>query len=176
MYHLELGSEGHSFHGKAIVVNSQTGEHKSSHPIPLENAKAQMRVLEAAHKEESAPEPAPKKKFVIKKKPAPEPAPKKIVSPVAIEEWLENMVKIDLVEEGIIADLGKEADDYIKKLQDEGEYGDILEESLSGRGHEDVAEMIYNHFLKHGNSPKRIKDSMRELIQDGYSMFEELVK
>jgi hypothetical protein len=51
-YHLELGSEGRSFHGKAIVVNSRTGEHKSGHPIPLKKAKAQMRVLEAAHKKE----------------------------------------------------------------------------------------------------------------------------
>jgi hypothetical protein len=51
-YHLELGSSGHSFHGKAIVVNSRTGEHKSAHPIPLKKAKAQMRVLEAAHKKE----------------------------------------------------------------------------------------------------------------------------
>lgn len=46
-YHLELGSEGHSFHGKAIVVNSRTGEHKSAHPIDLADAKAQMRLLES---------------------------------------------------------------------------------------------------------------------------------
>ena len=46
MYHLELGSGGHSFLGKAIVVNSKTGEHKSLHPIPLAKAKAQKRLLE----------------------------------------------------------------------------------------------------------------------------------
>lgn len=51
-YHLELGSDGHSFHGKAIVVNTQTGEHKSNHPIPLKKAKAQMRLLESLHKKE----------------------------------------------------------------------------------------------------------------------------
>jgi len=56
-YHLELGSEGHSFHGKAIVVNSQTGEHKTKHPLPIDLAKAQMKALE--HRE--AP-PAPKAK------------------------------------------------------------------------------------------------------------------
>jgi len=51
-YHLELGSDGHKFHGKAIVVNTQTGEHKSFKPIPLEKAKAQMRLLESLrHKE-----------------------------------------------------------------------------------------------------------------------------
>lgn len=51
-YHLELGSGGHAFAGKAIVVNSKTGEHKSLHPIPIKKAKAQMRLLEAiAHKE-----------------------------------------------------------------------------------------------------------------------------
>jgi len=47
-YHLELGSDGHKFHGKAIVVNSITGEHYSNHPIPIHNAEAQKRVLEAA--------------------------------------------------------------------------------------------------------------------------------
>jgi hypothetical protein len=51
-YHLELGSDGHSFHGKAIVVNSQTGEHKSHHPIPMAKAKAQMRLLESLHQKE----------------------------------------------------------------------------------------------------------------------------
>ena len=52
-HHLELGSDGHSFHGKAIVVNSKTGEHKSLHPIPIAKAKAQMRILEdVAHKEQ----------------------------------------------------------------------------------------------------------------------------
>jgi len=52
-YHLELGSDGHSFHGKAIVVSTMTGRHHSSHPIPIEKAKAQKRVLEAAAKKEN---------------------------------------------------------------------------------------------------------------------------
>ena len=56
-YHLELGSEGHSFHGKAIVVNSKTGEHKTKAPLPLDLAKAQMKALE----NKEAP-PAPKAK------------------------------------------------------------------------------------------------------------------
>ena len=52
-YHLELGSDGHKFHGKAIVVNSITGEHFSNHPIPVAKAEAQKRILEAAmHKED----------------------------------------------------------------------------------------------------------------------------
>jgi len=51
-YHLELGSDGHKFLGKAIVVNSITGEHYSRKPIPVARAEAQKRVLEAAmHKE-----------------------------------------------------------------------------------------------------------------------------
>lgn len=56
-YHLELGSEGRSFGGKAIVVNSKTGEHKSLHPIPRENAEAQMRLLERVAEKEDAPNP-----------------------------------------------------------------------------------------------------------------------
>ena len=52
-YHLELGSGGAPFpKGKAIVVNSKTGKHYSKKPIPIENAKAQMRVLEAAKRKE----------------------------------------------------------------------------------------------------------------------------
>ena len=52
-WHLELGSSGHNFpHGKAIVVNTLTGRHASKDPIPLPKAKAQLRVLEAAHKKE----------------------------------------------------------------------------------------------------------------------------
>lgn len=40
---------------KAIVTNTLTGKHYSSLPIPLKNAKAQMRVLEAAVKKEDPP-------------------------------------------------------------------------------------------------------------------------
>jgi hypothetical protein len=59
-YHLELGSEGHSFHGKAIVVNSQTGEHKTKHPLPIDLAKAQMKALE---NREAPPAPKAKKEL-----------------------------------------------------------------------------------------------------------------
>ena len=52
-FHLELGSDGHKFHGRAIVVNTQTGKHYSSSPIPIAKAEAQKRVLEAAAKGES---------------------------------------------------------------------------------------------------------------------------
>lgn len=45
-FHLELGSDGKSFKGKAIVVNTMTGKHYSSTPIPLKKAEAQKRVLE----------------------------------------------------------------------------------------------------------------------------------
>jgi hypothetical protein len=33
---------------KAIVVNTKSGKHYSTEPIPLANAKAQMRILETA--------------------------------------------------------------------------------------------------------------------------------
>ena len=46
-YHLE------HFGDKAIVVNTKTGRHHSLKPIPIQNAKAQMRVLEAATKKET---------------------------------------------------------------------------------------------------------------------------
>jgi len=46
-YHLELGTDGHPYKGKAIVVNTSTGKHYSNSPIPLPKAKAQLRVLKA---------------------------------------------------------------------------------------------------------------------------------
>jgi hypothetical protein len=51
-YHLELGSDGHKFAGKAIVVNTITGEHYSAKPIEMDKAKAQMRVLEEVKEKE----------------------------------------------------------------------------------------------------------------------------
>lgn len=41
---------------KAIVVNAKSGKHHSLDPIPLKNAKAQMRVLEAAARKEKPSE------------------------------------------------------------------------------------------------------------------------
>jgi hypothetical protein len=46
-YFLEMGSGDHSYGGKAIVVNTMSGRHHSSEPIPLERAKKQKRLLEA---------------------------------------------------------------------------------------------------------------------------------
>jgi hypothetical protein len=56
-YFLELGSGGdgvkyHSYKGKAIVVNSDTGKHYSTKPIPMEKAKKQVRLLEQIAKKE----------------------------------------------------------------------------------------------------------------------------
>jgi len=51
-FHLELGSDGHKFHGKAIVVNTITGHHMSNDPIPIKNAKAQLRLLNEKYKDE----------------------------------------------------------------------------------------------------------------------------
>ena len=52
-YHLELGSDGHKFAGKAIVVNTQSGKHYSTTPIPLKKAEAQKRILERAEKQKN---------------------------------------------------------------------------------------------------------------------------
>lgn len=48
-----MGSDGHSYKGKAIVVNSKTGKHHSLSPIPLAKAKAQKRVLEQVKNDKS---------------------------------------------------------------------------------------------------------------------------
>jgi hypothetical protein len=52
---------------KAIVVNTQTGRHHSLKPISLSNAKAQMRVLEAAEKKEAPPMKESRPMFYQKK-------------------------------------------------------------------------------------------------------------
>ena len=61
-FHLELGSDGHSFKGKAIVVNSITGRHLSEAPIPIKKAKAQKRIVEQAMSKEHMPHTAMKEK------------------------------------------------------------------------------------------------------------------
>ena len=50
-YHLELGSDGRSYNGRAIVVDTK-GQHYSKQPIPLKNAKAQMKALYASEHRE----------------------------------------------------------------------------------------------------------------------------
>ena len=52
-FHLELGSDGHSFNGKAILVNSKTGKHYSMSPISMKKAKAQKRILEQVKNDKS---------------------------------------------------------------------------------------------------------------------------
>jgi hypothetical protein len=75
--HLELGSDGHSFHGKAIVVNSVTGKHYSHAPIPMKKAEAQKRVIEGAMEEHgehvtAMGKPAKRAHSPLKKKVSPE--------------------------------------------------------------------------------------------------------
>lgn len=75
--HLELGSDGHSFHGKAIVVNSITGKHYSHAPIPLKKAEAQKRVIEGAMEEHgehvtATGKPAKRAHSPLKKKVSPD--------------------------------------------------------------------------------------------------------
>ena len=50
-YHLEIGSDGYKYKGKAIVVNSMSGKHHSLEPIPIKKAKAQKRLLEQVEKD-----------------------------------------------------------------------------------------------------------------------------
>jgi len=122
-------------------------------------------VAPVAEKKEEAP-----KEMKVKKKPS----PTKPVSVFAIEQWLESLVKIDAIEEGDTTD--DKVDNWLQEKQDEGEYAEYLEQALEGRGHYKVADMIYKHFLKNGNSPAKIKASMREMKEDGYSMFDEILE
>jgi hypothetical protein len=63
-YHLELGSEGHSFGGKAIVVNSKTGEHHSAHPLGVHKAYGQLNALRAAERKEEGVKAEPALKMM----------------------------------------------------------------------------------------------------------------
>lgn len=53
--HLELGSDGHSFHGKAIVVDSKSGKHFTSKPVTYDKASRQKEVVEEAVKKYGEP-------------------------------------------------------------------------------------------------------------------------
>ena len=47
-YHLVVLSSGSDMsQKKAYVINTQTGKHFSNKPIPVEKAKAQMRLLQS---------------------------------------------------------------------------------------------------------------------------------
>jgi len=54
-FHLELGSDGHSFNGKAIVVNSQTGKHMTTRPVSYDKASSQKAMVEEAVKKYGEP-------------------------------------------------------------------------------------------------------------------------
>lgn len=45
------------WNGKAIVVNTKTGKHFSNSPIPIEKAKAQLRVLKQSESKEMKDDP-----------------------------------------------------------------------------------------------------------------------
>ena len=72
-WHLELGSEGHSFSGKAIVVNSKTGHHMSLDPVNMTVAKEVLKeerekeapAIRARARAEAA---SAEKKAVVKRK------------------------------------------------------------------------------------------------------------
>lgn len=56
-YHLELGSDAkHKYHDKAVVVNAVTGHHMSKDPIPINKAKAQLKVLDQIYHKEKMQE------------------------------------------------------------------------------------------------------------------------
>jgi hypothetical protein len=138
-YHLELGSEGHSFHGKAIVVNSQTGEHKSHHPIAMDDAKAQMRVLEEAASHEVAP---PKRRVLSMKKPKAEEVVSNEVTPDAPKKR-RILIKLGKKPEPPKAEEPKpKAEEPIPKAED-----NWLEEHIYHYLTEEV-KMMYSHHHK----------------------------
>jgi hypothetical protein len=73
-FHLELGSDGHSFNGKAIVVDSKSGRHLTAKPITYDKAVHQKEVVEEAVKKYGEPVTAkglPDMRGRKKKAPAP---------------------------------------------------------------------------------------------------------
>jgi hypothetical protein len=141
-YHLELGSEGHSFHGKAIVVNSKTGEHKSKHPIPADKAEAQMRVLNANQKEEKV---APKKR-----------APK-IVENRGFLEGTEEALRANPFLKKCFGE-GQDMDEFISKLRmiTTGDKRELLPKLTRdyNRNVYDLGEFYSRRFPKNANNVK----------------------
>ena len=80
-YHLELGSNGHRFpEGKAIVVNTLTGQHYSAEPIPIANARKQLNFLQ------SLPERHGKKETLKVNERSYDPSPKEQIEDVFLEK------------------------------------------------------------------------------------------
>jgi hypothetical protein len=123
MYHLELGSEGRSFAGRAIVVNSKTGEHFSQKPVAIETAREQMRELEKADRKPDADKALAGLRKVesetkarnMKREEDAKPKPKVNLTIVASESEKAILEMLKVLESGCmkaIKDAEREASDY----------------------------------------------------------------
>lgn len=150
-YHLELGSEGHSFHGKAIVVNSKTGEHKTKHPIPADKAEAQMRLLNANQKEE-IPEREGEGVKKVRAKRAP-----KIVENRGFVEGTEEALRADPFLKKCFGE-GQDMDEFISKLRmiKTGDKRELLPKLTReyNRNVYDLGEFFSKRFPKNANNVK----------------------
>jgi len=144
------------------------------HGLPVAvtaTAKAPVRKPAPAAPAAPAAVPAPSKK-------EPEKKAKHLVSG-DIEDYLHRLVKIYAVEEGLASDLGDgkgEADQWLEKINEKGEYNDYEAEAIqSFGGHDSVADKIMAYYTKKGYSEKSIIDAMKHMDEQ-YTMFDKYTK
>ena len=88
-----------------------------------------------------------------------------------IEEWLENLTKIELIEDEKATDANVDA--VVQELRDSGDYGDVEEEAIQANGGYDaIVEAIVRFFKKKGYTVAQIKKGMRN-VNEGYTMFDD---
>ena len=91
-----------------------------------------------------------------------------------VEEWLHKLVKVYGIEDGQTDDKGVDA--WFENIQDKGDYSEYEEEAINSYGgHSSVAKQLYNNLLKKGYSKSSIISAFKDMAQDGYSMFEDLI-
>ena len=144
------------------------------HGLPVAvtaTAKAPVRKPAPAAPAAPAAVPAPSKK-------EPEKKAKHLVSG-DIEDYLHRLIKIYAVEEGLASDLGGgkgEADQWLEKINEKGEYNDYEAEAIqSFGGHDSVADKIMAYYTKKGYSEKSIIDAMKHMDEQ-YTMFDKYTK
>jgi hypothetical protein len=92
-----------------------------------------------------------------------------------IEEYLERLVKLYLIGEDLATD--DTVDRVLQKIEDRGDYNEYQEKAIETfGGHEAIASNIYNYLIKHGRSRKYILNAMREAKEEGFTMFDDVVK
>lgn len=138
-----------------------------------EKAAPPMKIPMERQRKPMSDKDAPKIKFV-------EPAKKAKKPDNPLQDYLLRMLKVYIVEEGMAKDLGSgkgNADEVVEKLLDKGKYREMEDEAIQRYGgNATVAKKAVLFLAKKGHSKESINSMMKELKDEGYTMFNKLIK